>query len=521
MNNMLRKTVRMLLTFPVILAMLIPSAVVFAAGAPPTSISAPENFAASNYGGAAVQCTLSAPDDLRALIVMTDQERGYHMKILGQVDFKTDNGSWHYNSDWDNTAIFTKYSFDYYNALIGGDSGQFLGQARLLFRTTFPNEKNVPVPAAFNSWEWYKTHSITLRARFAIDFGNKNIVFSDWSNEYVLSNNSKMNYKKILNENAPTLVSSKIITKGTTNVPWVVIQMAQHSDQMQLFNAAANNSVRTEVWLRKNGDKDFKNVGSVPFCNEIINLNVNSYFGKTMAGNYDAQAYEVKVRYQVDERAYQQSGSTAYNLLYSNYSNLISYNMPEWSAASKWAAPELQKASDMGLIPDILKGQDLTKSITREEFAEVALLVYQKATGITDTAPVSPNPFKDTSNLQVLKGNKLGIVLGYSPTEFRPKELINREQVAAMLVRTIKLIAPDADYSTAGAPVFSDQKDISNWALNDCLCIAKLGIITGSDGKFMPRAISQAQKALGYANTSREQALAMSVRTVEKVGRTN
>jgi hypothetical protein len=34
---------------------------------------------------------------------------------------------------------------------------------------------------------------------------------------------------------------------------------------------------------------------------------------------------------------------------------------------------------------------------------------------------------------------------------------------------------------------------------------------------FMPRAITDAQKAIGYANTSREQALAMSVRIVEKM----
>jgi hypothetical protein len=64
---------------------------------------------------------------------------------------------------------------------------------------------------------------------------------------------------------------------------------------------------------------------------------------------------------------------------------------------------------------------------------------------------------------------------------------------------------------------FTDQADISGWALNDCLYIAKLGIIKGSNGKFMPRAITQAHIAEGYANASREQALAMSVRTVEKM----
>lgn len=171
----------------------------------------------------------------------------------------------------------------------------------------------------------------------------------------------------------------------------------------------------------------------------------------------------------------------------------------------------------MGLIPDILKGQDMTRPITREEFAEVGLLMYEKTSGITNTTPVSPNPFVDTSNPQILKAYKLGIVKGMSAAEFKPKDLINREQVAAMLARTIRIIAPDADYSTEGAPVFADQEFISGWALNDCLYMAKIGIIKGSDGNFMPRATTDAQKAVGYANTSREQALAMSVRSVEKM----
>ena len=143
--------------------------------------------------------------------------------------------------------------------------------------------------------------------------------------------------------------------------------------------------------------------------------------------------------------------------------------------------------------------------------------MYQKASGITDTMPVTPNPFTDTQNPQILKAFKLGIVKGTSAITFEPKTLINREQVAAMLVRTIKLIAPGVDYSTTNAPTFTDQEDIPGWALNDCLYIAKLGIIKGSDGRFMPRAITQAQVAAGYANTSREQALAMSVRSVNKM----
>src|SRR5690606_4502364 len=63
-----------------------------------------------------------------------------------------------------------------------------------------------------------------------------------------------------------------------------------------------------------------------------------------------------------------------------------------WSNASQWATAELQKANDAGLIPDILKGADLTKPITREEFAELSVKLYEKSTNKA-AIPVSPNPF--------------------------------------------------------------------------------------------------------------------------------
>lgn len=483
---------------------------------PPTTISVPENFGVTNYGGGAVHATLSAPDDLRALINQTEKERGFYMGIWGQIDFKTNNGDWHHTPVWDSPDTYRKYAFTYYNALCGGDNGQYLGHERLIFRSTFPEETNVPVQKAFGSWEWYKSNSVTFRARFAIDFGKKNIVFSDWTPEYVLSGKNIMDYKKIMNTYAPTLLTSKLEENPLNKRPYVVLSLDRHPDEMQKFNAASGNSMRTEVWLRKSGDKDFKLISDVPFSNEIIKLDVSSYYGNNVP-DYAAAAYEVKVRYKIDERAYQQA-EASFNWLYSPFSNVLSYGMPAWSGASAWAGAELQKADEMGLIPDILKGADMTKNITREEFAEVALLMYQKASGITDTTPADPNPFTDLQNLQVLKAYKLGIVKGMSATTFEPKTLINREQVSAMLVRTIKLIAPNADYSTAGAPTFVDQKDISGWAMNDCLYISKLGIIKGSDGKFMPRAVTKAQTAQGYANTSREQAIAMSLRSVNKMG---
>ena len=87
-----------------------------------------------------------------------------------------------------------------------------------------------------------------------------------------------------------------------------------------------------------------------------------------------SNAYSFRVRYACltsnDEEEYYS---------YSPFSNVFETGTPVfYKDASSWAKSELQKANDLGLIPKILKGADMTKPITREEFCELALLLYEK-----------------------------------------------------------------------------------------------------------------------------------------------
>ena len=204
--------------------------------------------------------------------------------------------------------------------------------------------------------------------------------------------------------------------------------------------------------------------------------------------------------------------------IYSPVSNTVTIGSGNfYSDASTWAEPELKKADELGLIPGILKGADMTKPITREEFCELAVLLYEKTTGKSAEA-VSPNPFTDTKNAQILKAYKIGITSGTSTTTFSPKVLINREQCAAMMFRAIKAIKPDGDYSIAGIKDFPDQKFISTWAVDATKYMSKMGIITGdAQGNFMPKATTSVQEAAGYGMATREQAIALTVRTYEKI----
>ena len=155
----------------------------------------------------------------------------------------------------------------------------------------------------------------------------------------------------------------------------------------------------------------------------------------------------------------------------------------------------------------------MTKPITREEFCELALVLYEKTTGKTPM-PYTPNPFTDTTNPQILKAFALGITNGTSATTFEPDKTITRQECATMLFRTIKAIAPDGDYSIDGVPDFPDQKDIDSWAADGAKYMSKLGIIKGdSKGNFMPKALTTAQQAANSGTATREAAVLMSVRT--------
>ncbi len=182
-----------------------------------------------------------------------------------------------------------------------------------------------------------------------------------------------------------------------------------------------------------------------------------------------------------------------------------------YTTASDWAKPEIMSAYDAGLIPAGLLNKKATEPATREELCELAVLLYEKTTGKT-AVPASPDPFTDTTNPAILKAYALGITTGTSATTFSPNDKTNREQVATMFGRAIRTMFPGGDYGTAGAPVFTDQADISSWALEHVLYMSKAGIIKGANGAFMPRAITDAQKTSGYGTTTREQAVAITVR---------
>jgi hypothetical protein len=167
------------------------------------------------------------------------------------------------------------------------------------------------------------------------------------------------------------------------------------------------------------------------------------------------------------------------------------------SSPSTWAKADIEKAKQNDLTTERVM-KDYQKPISREEFCELAVNLYEKLSGNT-AVPVSPNPFKDTSNIAVLKANKLGIVNGTGNGEFSPNKPLNREQMATMFFSTIKLLDPSIGELTEELS-FSDKNTISQWALQPVKYMNKENIIVGSNNLFNPQQEASKEQAIVLVN---------------------
>lgn len=186
-----------------------------------------------------------------------------------------------------------------------------------------------------------------------------------------------------------------------------------------------------------------------------------------------------------------------------------------YSGTSDWAKDELSKAEEYGLIPEILQTSDVSKPINRAEFAAVSVKLYEALSGET-AVEAAENPFADTEDSEVLKAYELGITSGVTVNSFEPDSLLSREQAATMLARVYTIYSGN-EIKNNSEKKFADDADISRWAKESVYFMAENGIITGMENNiFAPRNITPEQESAFYANSTREQSLAIAKRMYEK-----
>ncbi len=197
---------------------------------------------------------------------------------------------------------------------------------------------------------------------------------------------------------------------------------------------------------------------------------------------------------------------------------------------SDWAREEVVNADKLGLVPDEMKDDELNATITRAEFAGIAVkLLEAYSDGELQSysgnfADIEGNPYEH----YIRCAYYYGITNGTGKTEdgeivFSPDELIKRQDLATMFARVIKKI--EFEYWTLSenekypldisfAPQFDDDGVIDDYAKEAVYYMAKKGIIKGfssdcilNSGEYV---VSTYFQPLG--NSTKEQAIAISKR---------
>jgi hypothetical protein len=135
---------------------------------------------------------------------------------------------------------------------------------------------------------------------------------------------------------------------------------------------------------------------------------------------------------------------------------------------SDWAMDEVTEAIEAGLIPDEQQ-YSFTDSIAREQFCVLVMTLLTVKTGKTtdqllkaNNVEIKAGVFYDTTNTTILAANALGIVGGVGSGKFSPGGQITRQDAAAMLMRTAKILKMN---TTPGNSVsFSDSDVIASYA---------------------------------------------------------
>ena len=178
---------------------------------------------------------------------------------------------------------------------------------------------------------------------------------------------------------------------------------------------------------------------------------------------------------------------------------------------SDWAKQEADEAYARNLIPLGMLGTDLKMNITREQFAAIAVVLYERITGKVADDSTENLPFADCSptgtySRYVAAAYKLGITNGTSETTFAPSETITREQLATMLYRVILKAREDGIIEnkmpiTLEELTFDDDAQISEYANESVYYMAKRGIIKGlSETEFAPQGVATKEQAILISN---------------------
>lgn len=166
---------------------------------------------------------------------------------------------------------------------------------------------------------------------------------------------------------------------------------------------------------------------------------------------------------------------------------LVSPNTLAAMGPSPWAAPQIEQAISLGLVPDVLQS-DYQSPITREDFCR---LLYHVLFGQeTEITLEQDNPFTDVDDPQIRYLAQRGIVSGHGNGIFAPQDGLTRQQAAVFLTNAARDFGRDLarDMSFMFQSPMSDREGFAAWAADSIAWVRRASIMTGTTAdKFDPQ----------------------------------
>jgi hypothetical protein len=472
--------------FALLLAMvLILPASVSSFASEPAALEAPQNVRV--YYDDTIMLRWTIPQS----IVSAMENEEWNGELYYCIDWKVDNGPWHYDAPKINSS-----TYDWYRE----EDTNFFGYVGGIFY-----DENHVQEQFFTHWNFgYDTHEeidlanrkYTFRMRFAFESYELNegddFITSPYSNEVSIGGGVVSQPPRTLEapQNLKAEVKYKEVDKPYFELSWT------NPDSINLVNEQY--PIRIKV--------DFK-VGNGKWLSETT---THDWWGSTPFASsepFDPVENNIEDRIVIEENVYYFRVLYAYEpvegtRVISPYSNIVSIGTPAYELASPWAVNELDQAAELGFITDSIKGK-MNDPITREEFAEVAVNFYEIVTG-KKAEPHPTEKFIDSTNQEVLKALNLGIVYGVGGSKFLPKDNLIRQQMAAMITRTISAcyaeVTPDfISNDVKGVADFKDQSGFLAYGINPAKFMAKYSITVGDGkGNFGPNDICTREQAVMF-----------------------
>lgn len=439
----------------------------FAESESPTTLEAPQNV--NVYYDQDIMLRWTIPQTIVDLM-----EGVLDGNIYYCIDWKLNDGPWHFDVPKVNSTTYdrdkdTDVNFFGYVGNITSDENNV--QEVFFTHWSFGYDDDSLIDIANKKY--------TFRIRFAFeayDFEEgDDFIMSPYSNEVSIGGPNQVQPPKAID--APTNLKAELKYKEDDkpyfDLSWTNPASVSKINEAFPIGIKVDFKVGNEKWFSEKQGHDWW--GKIPF-------GTSDSFDPVEKDYIDNVVIEENVYYFRVLYAYEPVESPR---VVSGFSNTVTIGTPAYESASPGLVPELDKAAGLGFITDSIKDK-MNGPITREEFAEVAVNFYELVTG-KKAEPHPTETFIDSTNPAVLKALNLKIVFGVGGGKFLPKDLLIREQMAAMITRTLtacydEITSDFINNNVNGVTNFKDQAGFLGYGINPAKFMAKYKITLG-DGK--------------------------------------